>query len=178
MRSFFINKKKVLRFSVKISMIAAMANNRVIGQDNQMPWHLPADLQHFKKVTMAKPVIMGRKTFESIGRPLPGRQNIIITRNADYTAEGIEVVTSPEAALALVADVEEVMIIGGGNIYEQFLSQADRLYLTFIDLEVSGDTQFPDYECVANWTVVEQEQHQPDNKNPYSYTFVTLYKNS
>ena len=80
MRSFFINKKKVLRFSVKISMIAAMANNRVIGQDNQMPWHLPADLQHFKKVTMAKPVIMGRKTFESIGRPLPGRQNIIITR--------------------------------------------------------------------------------------------------
>ncbi|MEC8138972.1 MAG: dihydrofolate reductase, partial [Pseudomonadota bacterium] len=104
--------------------------------------------------------------------------NIIITRNADYTAEGIEVVTSPEAALELVADVEEVMIIGGGNIYEQFLSQADRLYLTFIDLEVEGDTQFPDYESVANWIVAEQEKHQPDNKNPHSYTFVTLYKNS
>ncbi|MCF7519920.1 type 3 dihydrofolate reductase [Pseudoalteromonas sp. L21] len=163
---------------MKISMIAAMANNRIIGQDNQMPWHLPADLQHFKQVTMAKPVIMGRKTFESIGRPLPGRQNIIISRNAQYKAEGIEVVTSPEAALALVKGEDEVMIIGGGNIYQQFLAQAERLYLTFIDLDVEGDTQFPDYENVADWTIVEQEQKQPDNKNPYSYTFVTLYKNS
>jgi len=159
-----------------ISMIAAMANNRVIGLDNKMPWHLPADLQHFKKVTTGKPVIMGRKTFESIGRPLPGRRNIIITRNSEYTAEGIEVVTSPEAALKLVCDVEEVMIIGGGNIYEQFLPKAERLYLTFIDLDVKGDTQFPDYNKVANWGVKEEQENLSDEKNKSSYKFVTLHK--
>jgi len=157
-------------------MIAAMANNRVIGLDNQMPWHLPADLQHFKKVTTGKPVIMGRKTFESIGRPLPGRRNIIITRNSEYTAQGIETVTTPEAALKLVCDVEEVMIIGGGNVYEQFLPKADRLYLTFIDLDVKGDTQFPDYNKVANWNVKEEQENLPDEKNKSSYKFVTLYK--
>jgi len=157
-------------------MIAAMANNRVIGLDNKMPWHLPADLQHFKAVTTGKPVIMGRKTFESIGRPLPGRRNIIITRNTDYKAEGIETVISPEAALSLVCDVEEVMIIGGGNVYQQFLTQAERLYLTFIDLDVEGDTQFPDYQAVANWEVKEEQVKLPDEKNKHSYKFVTLYK--
>ena len=158
-----------------ISMIAAMANNRVIGLDNKMPWHLPADLQHFKKVTTGKPVIMGRKTFESIGRPLPGRRNIIITRNSEYSAEGIETVTTPEDALNLVCDVEEVMIIGG-NIYEQFLPKADRLYLTFIDLDVNGDTQFPDYNKIANWNIKEEQENLPDDKNKSSYKFVTLYK--
>jgi len=157
-------------------MIAAMANNRVIGLDNKMPWHLPADLQHFKAVTTGKPVIMGRKTFESIGRPLPGRRNIIITRNTDYKAEGIETVISPEAALSLVCDVEEVMIIGGGNVYQQFLTQAERLYLTFIDLDVEGDTQFPDYQAIANWEVKEEQVKLPDEKNKHSYKFVTLYK--
>ena len=159
-----------------ISMIAAMANNRVIGLENKMPWHLPADLQHFKKVTTGKPLIMGRKTFESIGRPLPGRRNIIITRNSEYTAQGIEVVTTPDAALELVATAEEVMIIGGGNIYEQFLPKAERLYLTFIDLDVKGDTQFPDYNKVANWYVKEEQENHPDDKNLSSYKFVTLYK--
>ncbi|WMS94155.1 type 3 dihydrofolate reductase [Pseudoalteromonas sp. HL-AS2] len=161
-----------------ISMIAAMANNRVIGLNNTMPWHLPGDLQHFKKVTTGKPVIMGRKTFESIGRPLPGRRNIIITRNSQYQATGIEIVTTPEAALNLVADVEEVMIIGGGNIYQQFLESAQRLYLTFIDLDVEGDTQFPDYEKVATWQVKDEIQMAADEKNQYSHKFVTLYKNS
>jgi len=161
---------------MKISMIVAMAHNRVIGLDNQMPWHLPADLQHFKKVTTGKPVIMGRKTFESIGRPLPGRRNIIITRNSEYTAQGIEVVTTPDAALELVTTAEEVMIIGGGNIYEQFLPKAERLYLTFIDLDVKGDTQFPDYNKVANWYVKEEQENHPDDKNLSSYKFVTLYK--
>jgi dihydrofolate reductase len=161
---------------VIISMIAAMANNRVIGLDNKMPWHLPADLQHFKKVTTGKPVIMGRKTFESIGRPLPGRRNIIITRNSEYQAAGIETVATPEAALSLVADVAEVMIIGGGNIYQQFLPRAERLYLTFIDLEVAGDTQFPDYEAVANWQVQDEIAMSPDEKNQHAYKFVTLYK--
>ncbi|ASM51206.1 dihydrofolate reductase [Pseudoalteromonas espejiana DSM 9414] len=157
-------------------MIAAMANNRVIGLDNNMPWHLPADLQHFKKVTTGRPVIMGRKTFESIGRPLPGRRNIIITRNENYSASGIETVTTPEAALDLVNEVEEVMIIGGGNIYQQFLPLATRLYLTFIDLAVEGDTQFPDYQAEANWQIVDEQQNKPDEKNQYSYKFVTLYK--
>lgn len=142
-------------------MIAAMANNRVIGKDNDMPWHLPADLQHFKKVTLGKPVIMGRKTFESIGRALPGRRNIVISRNLDYTQEGIEVVTSPEAALSAVEDSDEIMIIGGGHIYDIFLPYAQRLYLTFIDLEVEGDTQFPDYEQVAEWEVLETECNEP-----------------
>ena len=157
-------------------MIAAMANNRVIGLDNKMPWHLPGDLQHFKKVTSGKPVIMGRKTFESIGRPLPGRRNIIITRNKDYHASGIETVTTPEAALELVNDVAEVMIIGGGNIYQQFLEQAQRLYLTFIDLDVEGDTQFPDYQSVANWQIEDEMLMMPDAKNKHSYKFVTLNK--
>ena len=123
-----------------ISLIAAMANNRVIGKDNDMPWHMPADLAHFKKVTLGKPVIMGRKTFESIGRPLPGRTNIVITRNLDWQHDGVEVVDSPEQALAKVAGVDEVMIIGGGNIYQQFLPQAENLSLHFIDLDVDGDT--------------------------------------
>jgi dihydrofolate reductase len=158
-------------------MIAAMANNRVIGLDNKMPWHLPADLQHFKKVTTGKPVIMGRKTFESIGRPLPGRRNIIITRNSEYQAVGIETVTTPEAALELVFDVEEVMIIGGGNIYQQFLERTERLYLTFIDLDVEGDTQFPDYQEIADWEVKSEERKQADENNKYSYKFVNLYRN-
>ncbi|WP_220491262.1 MULTISPECIES: type 3 dihydrofolate reductase [unclassified Pseudoalteromonas] len=157
-------------------MIAAMAKNRVIGQDNNMPWHLPADLQHFKAVTMNKPVIMGRKTFESIGRPLPGRRNIVISRNTDYTAAGIDVVASPEAAISLVCESDEVMVIGGGNIYQQFLKSADTLYLTFIDLDVAGDTQFPDYEQSANWQVVEELYNQPDDNNIYGYKFVTLDK--
>jgi dihydrofolate reductase len=163
-----------LGFNVKISMIAAMAKNRVIGQDNDMPWHLPADLQHFKAVTMNKPVIMGRKTFESIGRPLPGRRNIVISRNTDYTAVGVDVVTSPEAAISLLCESDEVMVIGGGNVYQQFLKSADTLYLTFIDLDVAGDTQFPDYEQSANWQVVEELYNQPDDKNIYGYKFVTL----
>ncbi|WP_372588601.1 type 3 dihydrofolate reductase [Pseudoalteromonas xiamenensis] len=159
-----------------ISMIAAMANNRVIGLDNQMPWHLPADLAHFKRVTMSKPVIMGRKTFESIGRPLPGRQNIVITRDENYCALGIDVVTSPAAAIELVKEAEEVMIIGGGHIYQTFLPSAQKLYLTFIDLDVEGDTQFPDYESVAKWQQVCTENYQSDDKNPYNYQFVTLHK--
>ena len=159
-----------------ISMIAAMASDRVIGDDNQMPWHLPADLQHFKRVTMNKPVVMGRKTFESIGRPLPGRRNIVITRNTSYQAEGIEVVSSPEEALNILKGTEEVMIIGGGNIYNQFLPLAERLYLTFIDLAVPGDTQFPDYEKDYQWAEIESEANQPDERNKYGYKFVTLHK--
>ena len=160
----------------KISLIAAMANNRVIGKDNDMPWHLPADLKHFKQVTLGKPVVMGRRTFESIGRPLPGRKNIVITRNPQWAHDGVEVVSSTAMAMSLVTDAEEVMIIGGGKIYQQFLPQADSLYLTFIDLSVDGDTCFPDWTEVGQWQQVTQERHQPDEKNSLAYEFVRLDK--
>jgi dihydrofolate reductase len=155
-----------------ISLIAAMARNRVIGRDNAMPWHLPADLAHFKRVTLDKTVIMGRHTFESIGRPLPGRQNIIVSRQDGYRAGGCMVVNSIDAALE-AADSDEVMIIGGGQLYADMLHRADRLYLTLIDVELDGDTYFPDYE-VYDWREIEREAHGPDEKNAHGYTFVTL----
>ncbi|HHQ4522969.1 MULTISPECIES: type 3 dihydrofolate reductase [Aeromonas] len=157
---------------MKISMIAAMAHDRVIGKDNLMPWHMPADLAHFKRVTLGKPVLMGRKTFESIGRPLPGRRNLVISRNPDYQAEGIEVVGSVEAALALLAgsSVEELMVIGGGHLYAEMLPSADCLYLTRIDLAVEGDTRFPAFDD-GQWQRVECESHPADEKNPHPYSF-------
>jgi len=154
-----------------ISLVAAMAKNRVIGKDNQMPWHLPADLQHFKNVTMGKPIIMGRKTFESIGRALPGRRNIVITSNPDFSAEGCETASSFEQALKLVAEVEEVMVIGGGSLYQQTLPLADRLYLTFIALEVDGDTHFPQYQHLA-LSETKRASFSADQKNPFDYEFV------
>jgi dihydrofolate reductase len=149
-----------------------MAKNRVIGKDNQMPWHLPADLKHFKAVTMSKPIVMGRKTFESIGRPLPGRQNVVISRNEDYQAEGCDVVDSIDAALSLLADVEEVMIIGGGFLYSQMIDMADRLHLTFIELETDGDTHFPEFEHLC-LTEISNQSHTPDEKNQYPCHFVS-----
>ncbi|MFS1985312.1 type 3 dihydrofolate reductase [Vibrio breoganii] len=155
-----------------VSMIAAMANNRIIGKDNQMPWHLPADFTWFKKCTMGKPVIMGRKTYESIGRPLPGRHNIVISRDAELTIEGVTTVTSIESALEVVTDEPEVMIIGGGSIYKHCLPMADKLYLTYIDLEVDGDTQFPDWG--EEWQQTHSEQYFSDEKNTYDMQFVVL----
>lgn len=155
-------------------MIAAMANNRVIGKDNQMPWHLPGDLKFFKKTTVGKPVIMGRKTFESIGRPLPKRPNIVITRSTDFSAEGVVVVHDTEAALTAAEGCEEVVIIGGGNIYEQFLAKAQTLYLTFIDLDTDGDAYFPNYEKIGQWQEVWQQSHYLSDGEPYDYRFVRL----
>ena len=154
-----------------ISLVCAMAKNRVIGKDNQMPWHLPADLKHFKSVTMGKPIIMGRKTYESIGRPLPGRRNIVISRNPDYQLEGCDTVTSFESALELTKEVEEVMVVGGGFLYSETLSLANKLFLTFIDLEIDGDTQFPEFEHLA-LTEVRREVYEPDEKNSYRCEFV------
>ncbi len=169
------------RVKPKISLIVAMANNRVIGKGNQMPWHLPADLKHFKAVTLGKPVIMGRKTHESIGMVLPGRENIIISRDENYRSEFFndkcQTVTSLEAAMeaakAIDKSVDEIMIIGGANIYQQMIDQADTLYLTFIDLDTDGDAHFPDWAHLE-WQEVSRESHQADEKNPYSYQFVTL----
>ncbi|HHQ4803916.1 type 3 dihydrofolate reductase [Aeromonas veronii] len=159
---------------MKISMIAALAKKQVIGKNNLMPWHMPADLAHFKRVTLGKPVLMGRKTFESIGRPLPGRRNLVISRNPDYQAEGIEVVGSVEAALALLAgsSVEELMVIGGGHLYAEMLPRADCLYLTRIDLAVEGDTRFPAFDD-GQWQRVDCESHPADEKNPHPYSFET-----
>lgn len=157
---------------MKISMIVAMGENHAIGKDGGMPWHLPADLKYFKQVTMGKPIIMGRRTFESIGKPLPGRRNLVITRAEDFAAEGVEVYGSPQAALDAVSDVEEAMIIGGGKIYAELLPQADRLYITFIHADFEGDTFFP--EIGNEWREVSREDFPADEKNPVAQSYVVL----
>jgi len=157
-----------------ISIIAAMANNRVIGNKNQLPWQMPADLAHFKQITMGKPIIMGRKTFESIGRPLPGRQNIILTRQEGFKVEGCNVVHSLESALALAkADQTEVMIIGGSQLFETALPLANKLYLTLIDADIVGDTYFPTWNK-EDWQESTKTENTPDEKNQFPYTFITL----
>ena len=162
-----------------VSLVVAMAENRVIGRNNQLPWYLPEDLKYFKRVTMGKPIIMGRKTFESIGKPLPGRTNIVITRNTDYQAEGIKVVHTLEEAVELcesigmIDDTNEAMVIGGAEIYRQSLAIADRLYLTKVHAEVEGDayfTEFPEEE----WKELGRESYKAEGPNPYDYSFVVL----
>jgi len=155
-----------------ISLIAALATDRVIGMENAMPWHLPGDLAWFKRNTLNKPVIMGRKTFESIGRPLPGRLNIVISSKPGEH-EGVTWATSVDAALAAAGGVEEVMVMGGGRVYEQFLPMANRLYLTHIDAEVEGDTHFPDYEP-DDWESTFSEFHDADEQNSHGYCFEIL----
>lgn len=152
----------------KISIIVALAKNLVIGKDNQIPWHIPADLQYFKRITLGKPMIMGRKNFESIGRPLPGRKNIILTRDSNYTAEGCTIVHTKEEAIAATDNVEEVMIIGGGAIYEMFMDDADMLYLTEIDADVDGDVFFPEYDK-SQWREVSRESGEENMDWRYAY---------
>jgi len=154
----------------RVALIAAMAKNNVIGNENQLPWHLPADLQHFKKTTLNKPIIMGRKTFESVGRPLPQRQNIVVTANPDLQFEGCEMASDLHQALAIAGDVPEVMICGGATIYQQALPMVDRMYLTLVDLDITGDTFFPAWE-IDEWTLVSSESHSPDEKNACAYRF-------
>lgn len=166
---------------VTVSLIVAMAKNRVIGVNNQLPWHLPADLKHFKATTMAKPIVMGRKTWESIGRPLPGRFNIVISRQLDYIAEGAEVVSDLTAALALArkeaasTGLDEVLIIGGEAIYRQALGEVDKMYITEVDLEPDGDAWFPDIELNA-WNEVSRECHPAKLDKSPAYCFVTLQR--
>ncbi|MGM0541465.1 MAG: type 3 dihydrofolate reductase [Pseudomonadota bacterium] len=161
---------------MKIAMIAAMANNRVIGLENEMPWHLPDDLKFFKANTTGKPVIMGRKTFESIGsRPLPNRPNIVISRNAELSIPGVQVFQSIEAALATLEEIEEVIIMGGGQLYQQMLAQADKLYLTLIDADIEGDTRFPDW-TEFQWHEIERVSHPVDVRHAYAFEFLTLIR--
>lgn len=155
-----------------ISLIAALAHNQVIGMQNLMPWHLPADLAWFKRNTLGKPVIMGRKTFESIGRPLPGRLNIVLSHQPE-AAQGVIWVSSIDQALATAVNLPEVMIIGGGNLYTQFLPYANRLYLTHISAIVEGDTYFPKYEN-DEWGEAFKECHEADNNKSYRYCFQIL----
>jgi dihydrofolate reductase len=159
---------------MRISMIAAMAKNRVIGLENNMPWHLPADLQHFKAITLGKPVVMGRKTFESIGRPLPGRRNVVVSRQLPEDTKGAEWVSSLEQAFTLLTGAAEVMVIGGGQIYQQCLPFAQRLYLTEIDLTTAGDAFFPDYQAMATWQLIAEQYYAADQRNPHSCRFITL----
>ncbi|WP_406666032.1 type 3 dihydrofolate reductase [Gallaecimonas sp. GXIMD1310] len=159
---------------MQLALIAAMAEDRIIGRDNTMPWHLPADLKHFKAVTLGKPVLMGRKTFESIGRPLPGRRNLVITRQRQFHPEGVEVFSSLSAALASCQDAAEVMVIGGGQIYTEALPLADRLYLTFIAAKITGDTRFPDWQEYGSWKKTEENRLPADKANGYALHFVTF----
>ena len=159
---------------MQIALIAAMANNRVIGKGNQMPWHLPEDLRHFKAMTLGKPIVMGRKTFDSIGRPLPGRHNIVISRQEGLVIEGTTCVTSFEAAKKAAGDVDELVVIGGGQLYAMTIGIADKLYLTEIDLEVEGDTFFPEWDD-GTWLINVQESAV--NDKDLGYRFIELVKN-
>lgn len=158
---------------MKISLIVAAATNNVIGRDGGLPWHLSEDLKRFKRITTGKPIIMGRLTHESIGKPLPDRRNIVISSREGLEIEGCEIVATPDAALALVADAEEVMIIGGGKVYEQVLPMADRIYMTRVDAIPDGDTFFPEINN-EEWQVVEQENISADNTGELGYSFITL----
>ena len=155
---------------MKLSLIVAVSRNGVIGRGNTLPWHLPADLKHFKAVTMGKPVIMGRKTWESIGRPLPGRKNIVVSRNRDFRAAGCEVVSSLDAAVRACTDAAEVFVIGGAQLYADALPHADRLYLTRVDAEIDGDVTFPRFDPAA-WKLVSSERREADEKNALALNF-------
>lgn len=158
---------------MRISLIAAMDRNRLIGRDNAMPWHLPADLAHFKATTVGKPILMGRKTFQSLGRPLPGRENIVLSRDPEYSAAGIRVVHDLEQAIATAGDIPELMVIGGATLYQTMLARADRLYLTFIEAEFNGDAWFPAWDP-QEWRQTSLEKHPANAKNPYPYSFAQL----
>ena len=155
----------------RISIIVAMARNRVIGVGNRLPWHLPADLKHFRSLTMGHHIVMGRKTYESIGRPLPGRTMVIVSRNPVYTAPGCSVCASIDQALALAAGDNEVFVIGGVALYRQAIERAQRIYLTEVAADVEGDVLFPPFD-LAQWREVDRTLHPDDSKNRYSCAFV------
>ena len=154
-----------------ISMIVARSRNHVIGRDNQMPWKISADLQFFKRVTMGHPVIMGRKTWESIGRPLPGRRNIVVSRNANYSLTGAELVGSLDEALASLSEFDRVFVIGGEQLFKQAFDKADRLYITEIDLDIEGGDTFFEVPNASAWKEVERT---PDSEGDITFSFITL----
>jgi len=155
------------------SLVVAMARNRVIGRDNQLPWRLPADLAYFKRVTLGHPVIMGRRTWESIGKPLPGRHNIVVSRNRDYRAPGATVVASLDAAWKAAGDADEACVIGGTSLFAEALPIADRIYLTEVDAEVDGDTYFPPFDR-SQWDEREVMRHPADERHEHPFRIVVL----
>lgn len=162
----------------RIALIWAMARNRVIGRDNTLPWRLPADMQHFRRLTLQHPVLMGRKTFESLGRPLPERFNIVISRDPGYSASGCRVARTLDEAIQIAMSElpphdPQLFVIGGENLYAQMLPRADRLYVTLVDADIEGDARFPDFDW-SEWREIERRDHPADEKNPYACTFVTL----
>lgn len=158
----------------QITLIAALGRNRAIGLDGRMPWHLPAELQHFKRTTMGKALVMGRKTWQAIGRPLPGRQNIVISRNPEFEAVGVDVADSLERALE-IARSAEVMVIGGGQLYELAMPLAHRMVLTLIDIEPDADTWFPEWDD-AQWQKTGEQRYGADEQNPLTYSIVELIR--
>ncbi|PLT34952.1 dihydrofolate reductase [Bacillus sp. V5-8f] len=159
-----------------ISLLVAMDENRVIGKDNKLPWHLPADLQYFKNVTMGHPIVMGRKTFESIGRILPGRENVIVTRNIEFRPEGVSVLNSIDEVIKLAeSTVEEIFVIGGAEIFKEILPVADRLYITEIHHVFAGDTFFPEIN-EAEWEQLSFNRGKIDEKNRYPHDFIVLQR--
>jgi len=158
---------------MKISIIVAMDNNRVIGLNGNLPWHISADLKNFKSITMGKPIIMGRKTHESIGQTLPGRENVVITRDTDYMAGDCTVLHTLECVYAKFIHDDEIMIMGGAELYKQTLGKADRIYSTEVHAECAGDTYFPEFDR-GEWIEMKREDFKTDEKNEYDYSFVVL----
>ncbi len=157
----------------RVALVVAVDEAGTIGRDGALPWRLPSDLRHFKQITMGKPVVMGRKTFESIGRPLPGRENIVLSRDPDYRAEGCRAVGSLQEALAAAGEAEELMVIGGAELYAQALPLAERIYLTRVHARFAGDTFMPRLDP-EEWLETRREEHPADARNPYAHTFVVL----
>lgn len=159
----------------KLSIVVAISENNAIGKDNQLLWHLPADLKHFKEITTGHPIIMGRKTYDSIGRPLPNRRNIVITRQKDLNLPSIEVVNSLDEAIKLCQNENEVFIIGGAEIYKHAIAITNNIYLTTVHQNYEADVFFPHLDK-SEWKEIEREHHQHDEKNSVAYTFSTLQR--
>jgi dihydrofolate reductase len=156
-----------------LELVAALARNGVIGRDHGLPWRLPADLKHFRRLTWGHPVLMGRRTWDSIGRPLPGRRNLVLTRDPAWRADGATAVDSVDAARALAGPASTLMVIGGAEVYRLCLPLAERLRLTLIEAEIEGDVRFPEWRA-EEWTELERESHPADSEHRWAYSFVTL----
>jgi dihydrofolate reductase len=159
----------------RITLVAAMARDRVIGRGNALPWHLPADLAHFKQLTLDKPIVMGRRTWESLPGLLPRRRHLVISSDPDYRAEGCELVRSPHAALAAAADAPEVMVVGGAQVYAAFMPYATHMALTLVDADIPGDVHFPPWPA-GQWDEIERSHRPADARNPYALDFVLLVR--
>ncbi|TMB60932.1 MAG: dihydrofolate reductase [Chloroflexi bacterium] len=155
-----------------MAFVLAFDRNKVIGKDGRLPWHLPDDMAHVRELTTGKPLIMGRRTYDSIGRPLPKRTNIVMTRDMTFRPDGVKVARSKEEALALAGDAPEIIVFGGAEIFKQFMLEVDRIYLTQVNADVAGDTYF-DFGA-TEWRVLDNVEHPADARHPYSFNFVTL----